>query len=62
MMQDYDFQEDLEGLSTNTSSKSVRHSQQPSRNVLQNIQIYARHASCIQYVTVNKVEIKICLN
>jgi hypothetical protein len=61
-MQDYDFKESQEGLSTNTSSKSVSNTLQPSRRVLQNIQNYARHANCVQHVNVKEVKIKICLN
>ncbi len=62
MMQDYDFQESLEGLSTNTSSKSVSNTLLPSRRVLQNIQHYARHANCFQHVRFHEVEIKVSLN
>ncbi len=61
MMQNYDFTESLQGLSTNTSSKSVS-KLQPSLRVLQNIHNYARHSHCVQLVNVKEVKIKICLN
>ena len=58
MMQDYDFLYGLEAESTNTSSESVS-IERPSRQTIQNIKAFAR---CMQTLTIDDLEIRICLN
>ena len=58
MMQEYDYETSLKGLSTNTSSKPAS-TAQPSKRAVQNILNFAR---CTQCVNVRNVRIKLYLN